>query len=141
MYNKSQMQIARLLPILLFLIFSNVPLPLSGEFDEICAAQGPPVQRLSLRRSILTVRELQIAGLKRTAESAATDLRPRLANTFHVYPRDSPHSQNTRGGVQRRISFRRRLIDSSRFRKYHSQNFPKEKLWLRTSELYFFSCF
>jgi hypothetical protein len=85
MYNKSQMQIARLLPILLFLIFSNVPLPLSGEFDEICAAQGPPVQRLSLRRSILIVRELQIAGLKRTAESAATDLRPRLANTFHVY--------------------------------------------------------
>ena len=79
------MQIARLVPILLFLIFSNMPLPLSGEFDEICAAPGPSVQRPSLRRSVLTVRELQIAGLNRMAESAATDLRPRIANTFRMY--------------------------------------------------------
>ena len=71
------MRMASLLPMLLFLIFVNMSLPLSGESDETCGAPDQAVHRPCMRRAIRTLRDLRISGLDRPAEAVDTDLRPR----------------------------------------------------------------
>jgi len=76
------MRMAGLLPILLLLIFVNMSLPLSGESDETCGAPAQAVQRSCTRRSVHAVRDLRISRLDRPAETTATDLRTRPAETL-----------------------------------------------------------
>src|SRR5215468_771291 len=76
------MRMARLLPILLFLIFLNLSLPVSAEPDETYSMQSQALHRPSMRRAVPAVRELQVSRLDRSTEATDTDLRPHPAETL-----------------------------------------------------------
>jgi hypothetical protein len=77
------MRVARLLPILLLLIFVNMSLPLSAESDETYGTSAQPIHR-QCTRTVRTIRDLQVCVLDRPAAAADTVLRPRPAETLRV---------------------------------------------------------